>query len=547
MKKVVSLLLGISVLVVACGPPKTSEEEGKKVFKYNEPGGITSLDPAFARNIENVWSVNQLFNGLVQMDADLNIQPCIAKSWEISQDGTEYTFQLRDDVYFHDDEHFKDGKGRKVIASDFVYSFWRIIDEEVASPGAYIFNYLDKSERSNYVGFVAENETTFKIYLKQPFPPFLGLLTMGYCSVVPKEIVEFYGNDFRRMPVGTGPFKFKNWKEGEKLVFVKNENYFEFEGSDRLPYLDAVSISFIKDPQVAFLDFIRGNYDFKSGLDATYKDEVLTQTGELKQDYQEQFVMQKQPWLETIYLGILIDDKLDVVKNSPTRMKAIRQAINYGFNRDKLVKYMRNNIGSPATAGFVPKGMPSFDAEKVKGYDYDPEKSKELLKVAGFPKGEGLPKITLATTAMYQYLCEYIQHELTELGMKVAVEVIDEAAFREMVAQSKLPVFTKSWIADYPDAENFLTLFHSDNYCPKGPNYTHFNNYDFDKLYDEALSESNDSARYALYQKMDQIVIDNAPVVPLYYNEVVRFVHKNIEGLESNAMNMLMLKRVKKN
>ena len=546
MNKVFLFALAVSFLLFSCGPPNQDEEQGKTVFKYNEPGGISSLDPAFSRNIENVWAVQQLFNGLVQMNQDLKVMPCIAKSWEVSEDGTVYTFQLRDDVFFHDHVQFLEGKGRRVTAHDFVYSFWRIIDEEVASPGAYIFNYLDKSERSNYTGFVAEDDFTFKIYLRQSFPPFLGLLTMSYCSVVPKEIVEFYGNDFRRNPVGSGPFCFKVWKEGEKLVYVKNDNYFEMENGQRLPYLDAVSISFIKDPQVAFLDFIRGNYDFKSGLNATYKDEILTQSGELQEGYKGKFVLQKEPWLETIYLGLLVDGNSDLVKNSPTKLRALRQAINYGFDREKMVKYMRNNIGSPATSGFIPKGMPSFDAQKVKGYYYNPEKAKDLLKLSGYPAGEGLPTISIATTAMYQYLCEYIQHELNDLGMSVEIDVIDEAAFREMVAQSKLPAFTKSWIADYPDAENFLTLFHSNNFCPQGPNYTHFSNYEFDKLYEMALDEIDDSLRYGYYQQMDQLIIEDAPVVPLYYNEVVRFVQNNIQGLECNAMNMLTLKRVRK-
>jgi oligopeptide transport system substrate-binding protein len=545
MKKTLYYYLFLTVFIISCGPPEQDEDTFKTVFKYNEPGGITSLDPAFSRNIENIWPITQLFNGLVQMNADMQIEPCIAESWRISDDGKIYTFKLRNDVFFQDNEVFKEGKGRKVVAQDFVYSFWRIIDENTASPGTYIFNNLDKSDENNYMGFIAEDETTLKIYLKQPFPPFLGLLSMAYCSVVPKEAVEFYGNDFRRNPVGTGPFMLKNWKEGVKLIMIKNDNYFEKENGAKLPYLDAVSISFVKDPQVAFLDFIRGNYDFKSGLDATYKDEILTKDGNLNEAYEGKFIMQKQPWLETIYLGVLIDNQSND-KTNPLKEKAIRQAINYGFDREKMVKYLRNNIGKPATSGFIPFGMPSFNETVVKGYKYNPEKAKELLFLAGYPEGKNMPKITLATTSMYLFLCEYIQHELSDLGFNVGVEVFDEAAFREMVAQSKLPIFNKSWIADYPDAENFLTLFHSESFSPKGPNYTHFKNYEYDKLYEKAMNEVNDSLRFKIYQEMDKIIIENAPIIPLYYNEVVRFIQKDVKGLELNAMNMLILKRVKK-
>ncbi len=276
---------------------------------------------------------------------------------EISEDGREYTFTIRNDVYFHDHDRFENGKGRKVTAHDFEYSFYRIIDEDVASPGRSIFNVLEKSERSHYKGFYAVDDRTFKVFLAQPFPPFLGLLTMDYCSVVPKEIVEYYGNDFRRNPIGTGPFKFKRWIEGEKLNLLKNDNYFETDGDNKLPYLDAISVSFVKDPQVAFLDFIRGNFDFKSGLDGSFKDEILTENGDLKGEYESKFRMEKQPWLETVYFGILVDESLENVQLSPLKEKAIRKAINYAIDRDKLVKYLRNNIGVPAHSGFVPRGI----------------------------------------------------------------------------------------------------------------------------------------------------------------------------------------------
>ena len=147
-------------------------------------------------------------------------QPCIAKSWKISEDGLNYVFDLRTDVFFHDHDKFKDGKGRKVVAQDFVYSFKRLIDSTVASTGGWLFN--DKVDKSN--PFESLNDATFRINLRTPFHPMLGLLTLQYCSVVPKEIVDFYGKDFRAHPVGTGPFKLVRWEESNVLVLTKNEN-----------------------------------------------------------------------------------------------------------------------------------------------------------------------------------------------------------------------------------------------------------------------------------------------------------------------------------
>lgn len=531
------------IFVISCGDNNVDDK--RTVFRYNESAGITSLDPAFARDQAHIWAVNQLYNGLVQLDDNLNVKPCIAKNWSISEDGLLYTFYLRNDVFFHDNEFFQNGKGRKVIASDFVYSFNRIVDEKIASPGAWIFNSVYVDSARNW-GFFAPDDTTFVIRIKEKFPPFLGLLTMQYCSVVPYEIANYYGKDFRKYPVGTGPFCFKMWKEGVKLVFVKNPYYFEFENGIRLPYLDAVAITFMVDKQSVFLEFIRGNLDFMSGIDASYKDELLTKNGKLNPKYINKINLLSQSYLNTEYLGFLMDEDNLLLENNPISDKRIRQAINYGFDRRQMMKYLRNNVGSPAVNGFVPKGMPSFDSELVEGYTYQPDKSRQLLADAGYPNGEGLPEITLSTTSSYLDLCEFIQHQLGEIGIIIKIDVNPPATLREMIAKSKVTFFRGSWIADYPDAENYLSLFYSGNFCPQGPNYTHFSSKKFDELYHKSRNEINDSVRYEYYREMDKILIDEAPFVVLYYDQVLRFSQKNIEGLGSNPMNLLSLKRVKK-
>jgi oligopeptide transport system substrate-binding protein len=517
--------------------------DDKAVFYYNEAAGITSLDPAFARDQANIWAVNQLFNGLVQLDSALRVRPAIAHSWEISADGREYIFSLRQDVFFHDHPVFTNGKGRQVTAHDFVYSFNRILNTGLASPGAWVFNYVDVASGD---GFTALSDTVFSIKLKSSFPPFISLLANQYCSVIPREAVEQFGKDFRINPVGTGPFKFVMWKTGIQLILHKNQNYFEIENGERLPHIDAISVSFISDKQSAFLEFLKGNLDFISGIDASYKDDLLTRKGALRSKYTDQVILITQPYLNTEYIGILVDPELDLVKTSPLREAKVRQAINYGFDRDKMIKYLRNNIGTPGTAGFVPKGLPSFDAEKVNGYNYNPVLARQLLAEAGFPNGAGLPYITLSTTASYADISEYIQSQLADIGVKIKLEVNQAATHREMVAKSKLNLFRGSWIADYPDAENYLALYYSPNHTPQGPNYTRFTNYKFDRLYEEAMRETNDSARYELYKQMDNMVMEEAPVIVLYYDQVIRLTHPYISGLGSNALNLLNLKSVKK-
>jgi peptide/nickel transport system substrate-binding protein len=542
------ILIVLLVVAVSCKDSNNLRDKKLTVFRYNESKGIPTLDPAYAKNQTVIWPVNQLFNGLVQLNNRLNVKPCIASHWKISDDGTCLIFYLRKDVFFHDCNLFPGGKGRRVISADFSYSFGRITDPDVASPGAWIFNNLDKSEATHFTGFETPDDTTFVIHLINPFPAFTGMLSMQYCSVVPREVVEYYGKDFRNHPVGTGPFMFKTWKEGEKLVLVKNLHYFEKDSDgNSLPYIDAVAISFVADKQSEFLEFVKGNLDFLSGLHPGYKDELITRSGRLNPKYSEKFVLIKQPYLNTEYLGFLMDDNNPAVRNSPLYSGNIRKAINYGFDRIKMMTYLRNNIGRPATSGFIPRGIPSFSEEAVKGYYYDPDKARDLLASAGYPGGSGLPLITLTTTNDYLDLCEFIQHQLSQIGIRLRIEICTGASFLEMVAGSKLLFFRGSWIADYPDAENYLSLFYTINFSPAGPNYFHYSNKAFDELYIKAMKTSDDSLRFNIYQRMDSLIISDAVLVPLYYDDVVRFTRKNITGLGSNPMNLLTLKRVKVN
>jgi oligopeptide transport system substrate-binding protein len=536
-----SLYVILLVFLTSCFAPENTQQ--KKVFTLNLDQGLTSLDPAFARNQNVLWMTNQIFNGLVQIDDSLNIKPCVAKGWEISADGKQYTFHLRGNVYFHEDELFKNGKTRKVIATDFKYSFARIIDPKIASSGSWIFN--DKVEGEQ--AFLAPNDSTFIIQLNKPFPPFLSMLSAQYCSVIPLEVAEYYGKEFRNHPIGTGPFKFKYWKEGEVLVLLKNEKYFEKDAYGvQLPYLDAVKATFIPDKQTAFMEFIKKKLDFFNSVDGSYRDDILTKSGNVTAKYKGKFQIRKGPYLNTEYLGILVDSSLAIVKSSPLKYKKVRQAINYAINRERLVKYLRNSIGIPATAGFIPAGMPGFDAKAVKGYDYNPVKSRLLLKEAGFPNGNGLDEITLSTTTTYKDLIEFIQGELNNIGIKTKIEVNQSASLREVIAKKQVNFFRGSWIADYADGEIYLSMFYSKNYVPIGPNYTSFNNKEFDKMYEQINYIGDNKKRFELYRKMDQLVMQESPVVVLYYDEIINLSQNNISGLNQNAQNLLVLKKVRK-
>ena len=609
----------IALILFSCGS-KNSDNENLKIFKYNESAGILTLDPIYAKDLPHIWACNQIFNGLVAFDDEMNIIPAIAKSWNISDDGMTYTFILRDDVYFHEDECFEQTTDnrqqttdivqdvsatqqlsnlvtRKVVAQDFVYSFNRVLDRKLNSSGSWIFANVENSRDVTPVAsnmnsnrdvtpvasyaFNAINDTILEIKLTQPFPAFLGILSMTYASVVPQEAVEYYGTEFGRHPVGTGPFKFQYWKEGVKLVFRKNPIYFEFEKTTRpqdhkttsdilvdslscclvdtirLPYLDAVSISFLIDKQVAFMEFIKGKFHFMSGIDARYKDELLTRDGQLRDEYQDEIYLIREPYLNTEYLAFFLGDDDTLGKD---RSLALRQAVSYSIDREKMLRYLRNGIGTPGNQGIIPAGLPGFKDYKTTrlqdyklvdslscglvdfniGYPYNPKKAEQLLKdndLVGY-------ELKLYTTQDYIDIAKFVQSALTEVGLNCKVEEMMPAALREKRANGNLPFFRSSWVADYPDAENYLSLFTTNNFTPQGPNYTHYSNEKFDALYQKSLTCNDLQERAKIYHEMDSLMMAEAPVVILFYDEVLRFVNKNVEGLGSNPTNMLDLKKV---
>ena len=427
-----------------------------------------------------------------------------------------------------------------MTAHDVVYSFERIMNKSTASSGAWIFN--DRVDTLQ--PFTAINDSTFQLKLIRPFHPILGVMSMQYCSIVPKEVVEKYGKDFRRYPCGTGPFQFVAWEEGQALVMKKNQHYFEKDSSGiGLPYLDGIKVSFLDNKATEFLEFQQKRLEFINDIDPSFKDEVITKSGELRSEWEDRIILVKHPYLTTEYLGILNDPNLDVVKNSPLNDVRIRQAINYGFNRRKMMMYIRNSIGTPAESGFVPNGFPSFDSSEVKGYHYDQSKALELLKEAGYPNGVGLKPIKLLTVPIYGDLASYIANELMQVGIKIEVEIVQKSLLLEQTAKSEALFFRGSWIADYPDAENFLSVYYGKNPAP--PNYTRYQNPEFDRLYEAALSEKNDSLRWKIYREADNLMMKDAPVVPLWYDMVIRLVQPYVKDFIPNSLNLLELRRVK--
>lgn len=533
----------ICCLLAGIGLPacRNNQHEAQHLFRYNQIDGIETLDPAFAKSLSIMWGVHFIYNTLVEVDSALHIRPSLARSWTISPDGLQYTFRLRQDVYFQDNPAFPDGKGRKMTASDILYSFNRLIDPRTASAGAWIFNGRVRDKRP----FGAPDDSTFIVFLQRPFRPLPEILSMPYCSVVPREVVERWGKDFRNHPCGTGPFQLAFWDEGNVLMLHRNPHYWEQDETGRsLPYLEGIKVTFNETRAMEFLRFKQKELDFMNGIDGSMQDLVLSKRGALRPEFEHQINLHKQLYLNTEYLGFQLDTTAPQLRNNPLAILKLRQAINYAIDRQKIVTYFRNGVGLAATRGFIPPGMPGTRHSPVAGYDYNPVKALKLLAEAGFPKGKGLPPILLSTPDANVDVCNFIAGELNDIGIPVSVSVMQKGLLRQQMSRCRLAFFKAQWIADYPDAETYLAFFYGP--FPAPPNYTRFRDKTFDTWYEKSLAMNEDSARFILYGKMDSLVSSKAAVVPLYYDEILHFTQKNITGMQSNALNLIDLRRVRK-
>jgi oligopeptide transport system substrate-binding protein len=488
--------------------------------------------------------------GLVEYDKEAKLQPLVAKSYEVSPDGKTYTFHLRSDVYFHDDKCFPGGKGRRVTAADFKYCYERVCDPRAKTRGLWV--YRDKVEgaeefaaapdkMNGISGFIAQDDSTFIIKLVQPFAPFLSILTMPYGYVYPREAVEMYKEDFGFRIVGTGPYKFVKWDFDKELACAKNENYWakDKEGNT-LPKIDGFSVSFIRSPETEFLDFKEGKLDFeKPSIDVFGL--ITDDKGELKPEYN--FELVKQPYLNTVYLGTMLNVKMEGgISNPLAENKKLRQAINYAIDRDKICKFVLKNKGTPGINGPLPIGMPGYSAD-VKGYSYDKQKAVELLKEAGYPEGKGLTlKLVYHNDESQRELCEAIQAQLKEIGVSLQIEEMLGATHRSAQNEGKLGFWRANWGADYYDPENYYALFYSKNETPVGPNTSHYKNPKVDSLYELGLKLTDFNERMKVYYEIDKLVFEDSPWIIVYYNKYIYLKQKRVSGMYVDGLGIINLK-----
>jgi peptide/nickel transport system substrate-binding protein/oligopeptide transport system substrate-binding protein len=454
----------------------------------------------------------QVFDGLVQFDANLNVVPCIAKSWKASYDGLVWTFDLRQGVKFH--------HGREVSADDFVYTFTRFLHPRTASPRAWLFERVQGAQAflagtaERVEGLQALDTYTLQITLSQPYAPFISILGMVQAQVVPREEVERLESAFGRQPVGTGPFRFVNWVAGEQITLEANEEYFEGR-----PFLDHLHYRIITDHQRAMAEFEQGTLE-----DIVVPDHLPTP---LKSDRHFNFI--RKPILATLLLWLEMRD-------GPLSNHKVRQAINYAINHEAINSTIWQNRFEQAH-GILPLGMPGYNPD-LGGYPYNLARARQLLVEAGHPEGKDLPPLELwtsVTSAPVLQEHEAIKRDLEGLGLKVELFTAQSWQYYKTAVLGKRPgaMYRYVWFADFPDPDNFLfSLFHSQS----PSNYGHYSNPAVDRLLEQARIEGDYLKRIELYRQTEMLIMADAPVVNMVYYTYEVLLQSYVQGMELNPL-----------
>lgn len=551
----------LAILLAACG---SRGSRSNSTFYYNESDGLNTLDPAKIGARAPWWIGGQIYLGLVDLDTALRPVPRLAKSWSVSEDGLRWTFNLRSDVSFADDPSFPNGKGRRLTAEDVRFSFERICDPKSGSTGFWVFRgkvkgadaFFDAREKQgapgnpeHVEGFHVVNDSTLQIDLVEPFAPFLTMLSIPYCWIVPHEAVTRYGADFFRHPVGAGAFRLAEWSPDQRLILVRNPHYYERDAAGKqLPYLDSVSVSFIKEAKTEFVEFRNGRLDAISSVDPALATSVFAKDGQSLTPEFSKYRLNTSPALSVEYYGFMLDAATPAGGSSVfVKSRYLRRALNYAIDREAIVRYVLQGRAIPGTHGPIPPGTPGFG--NVQGYRFDRAMALRLLDSAGYPEGKGLPEITLqlGQNERTASVGEAVQEQLKSIGVNLKLRQVNFPQHREMIIDGKLPFWRTSWMGDYPDAENFMALFYTPYASPKGPNTTHFSNARVDSLYRAALDPKLSlDARSGLYARAEQIILDEAPWMILYYSIVQRLTQPNVQGYAVDPLDRLNLTYVRK-
>ncbi|MFY4776488.1 ABC transporter substrate-binding protein [Metabacillus sp. RGM 3146] len=520
-KKVLVPLILMLVLILAAalsgcsGTAKTEVEKGTKTTENTKPakdtlvygrsGDSTSLDPITTTEGEAFKVTENIYERLLKYgENDTTIHPSLAETWDVSKDGLVYTFHLRKGVKFHDGTDFN--------ADAVVFNFDRWMNGDADKfPYYTMFGGYKKDEGHVIKEVKALDENTVQFTLKRPQAPFLKNIAMAPFGIASPTAVKKYGDKFRENPVGTGPFKFIEWKANDRIVLEKNENYW-MKG---YPKLNKVIFKTIPDNSARLNALQTGEIDLMDGVNPSDLDKV-------KADQNLQLF--KRASMNVGYVGLTVTRK-------PLDNKLVRQALNYAVDKKSIIQAFYGGLAEPAKNP-LPPTLEGYD-NGIQEYPYDPAKAKELLKQAGFPNGFSMELWAMPVARPYMpegmKVAEVLQSSFEKIGVKAKIVTYDWATYLEKASKGEADSFMLGWTGDNGDPDNFIyTLLDKDSIG--GNNYTFYSNDKLHKILIEAQTVTDQEKRNELYKQAQEIIHDDAPWIPLVHSTPLMAGDKTITG-----------------
>jgi oligopeptide transport system substrate-binding protein len=526
------------------------------LFKMSLSDNVLSIFPHNLVDAAAFNLMNQVYEGLFELDEKTKkFKPKLAESYTVSEDGKVYTIVLKEGIFFHDDPIFPEGKGREVRAEDVIQCFTKLCEpSENNALYPFVIDLIEGASEFRQAKIQGEetsdspkglrlvDDYTFEIELKYPTPNFLAILTHPCFWIFPEELYQ-YEDQINNWCIGTGPFKAFTIKMNDVIIFQRNKKYREIDSLGRsLPYLDAVRCNFIENERDQLDAFLDGNLDLVFSVPR----DNIQQLVESAENENTSYNILTIPGMRVEYYGF--QHRSELFGNAD-----VRRAINYAIDRQFLVDSVLKGFGEPAIYGFVPPSAPGYDANSIGGFTFNPVRAKELLIGAGYEDSQSFPVLTIQIndgnpTALE--VAEAVQKMLADnLSITVELSILPRNKHYEEIELGNVAIWRDGWIADYPDPENFLKLFHGklvpdDSVKASYLNTVRFNDPNFDEYFELSTRESNSKIRQELLLKADSIVMDKAAVAPLYYEEWVWLVNKRVQNLSVSPMGNLDLSQV---
>ena len=471
---------------------------------------VASMDPLQAASVPDSKAISLVYEPLLEVEygtRPYRLKPCLCDLPEVSADGLVYTYRIRAGARFQDDPCFPDGKGRPVTAEDVKYSLARLADRSNASSGTWTMDPVAKVE--------ATDARTVRVTLKKPLHVFPWLTAMAYWAAVPHEAVEKYGEKFNEHAVGSGPYRLAEWWRNHRMVFTRDATWPGWKEIATKPF-DTLEFLVVDDASTQWLMFLSGELDFLGEVSRDNWDAIVEPDGTLSADLEAKGMkLFGTPIMQVSYIGINMRDPL-LGKN-----KKLRQALNCAFDFPVWRRFLNNRVD--ACDGPVPPGV-NGRLETPFPYAFDVEKAKRLMVEAGFPNGidpktgkrVAIPLAIGHATQSAREQAELLQSFYEKIGVRLEPQFMTWAAYLKAVSDGHVSLFMLGWVGDYPDAENFLQLFHSKNVSP-GANHSNYVNPEFDRLYDAAMAAKTPDARDELWKKAQEIIREDCPWIFLNF------------------------------